>query len=241
MYKGKKIAVVIPTYNDHVLIRETLEGIPDFIDQVYVVDDGSTDETRKVVNDYTGERIFLMGDGSNRGAGAALILGYNQSLIDNTDIIIKMDSDNQMNPKYLPDLLEPIIEGRAEYTKGDRLSKRGYSKGMSPWRRFGNFLLTWLNRIASGNYSISDPQNGYTAISKKALKAIINQEIYPRYGYLNDILVKLSVYNIPVIDVSMPARYGTEKSKIKYHTYIPKVSWLLLRLFVWRVKRQTSK
>jgi hypothetical protein len=106
---------------------------------------------------------------------------------------------------------------------------------MSYWRRFGNWLLRWLTRIAAGNYRIMDPQNGYTAITRETLGRVHLDGIYPWYGYCNDILVKLSVAGARICEVPMPARYGDEKSKIRYHKYIPKVSLLLLRDFLWRL------
>jgi hypothetical protein len=133
------------------------------------------------------------------------------------DIIVKMDGDNQMDPEQLPNLLEPIVERRANYTKGNRLLSQEYRSGMSKWRFLGNSMLTFLTKIGSGYWQMRDPQNGYTAISKSALGRINLDSIYPYYGYLNDILVKLNVYDgHRVVDVVMPARYGGERSSIKY-------------------------
>jgi hypothetical protein len=81
------------------------------------------------------------------------------------DIAAVMAGDNQMDPTYLPTLLDPIVDGRADYTKGNRLINEAYRKGMPPWRSFGNSLLTFLTKIASGYWQMMDPQNGYTAIS----------------------------------------------------------------------------
>ena len=141
-----------------------------------------------------------------------------------------------MDPTHLIELITPIIEGTADYTKGDRLSQPGNDVGMSSWRRFGNGQLTWLTRMATCNWHINDPQNGYTAISLKALQEINGYHLYPGYGYCNDILVKLSAHGARIVNIPMPARYGHEKSKIKYSRYIPKVCWLLLKNFIWRLQ-----
>jgi len=133
-------------------------------------------------------------------------------------------------------LLDPIVEGKADYTKGNRLMNAGYRKGMSGWRSFGNVILTFLTKMASGYWQLMDPQNGYTAISYRALERVNPDTIYPWYGYCNDLLVKLNVFGFRVKDVVMPARYGHEKSKIRYGRYIIKVSWLLLLDFLWRLK-----
>ena len=112
---------------------------------------------------------------------------------------------------------------------------------MSKWRLFGNCLLTMLTKVASGYWRIRDPQNGYTAITQEALKRIDLDKVYPRYGYCNDLLVKLNVAGCKVADVPIPARYGKERSKIKYGTYITKVSPLLLRSFLWRLRMKYLK
>ena len=141
-----------------------------------------------------------------------------------------------MDPEQLPNLLEPIIDGKADYTKGNRLLSPEYRRGMTKWRFLGNSLLTLLTKIGSGYWQLMDPQNGYTAISKNALERISLDSIYPWYGYCNDLLVKLNVYGFRVMDIVMPAKYGREKSGIQYKEYIPKVSWMLLKDFFWRLK-----
>jgi len=236
VYKGKKIGIVVPAYNEESLISKTIKSVPDFVDKVYVVDDASTDRTAEIARSFSNSRIMCTSHLYNRGAGAAVVSGYKQALADNVDIVVVMAGDNQMDPAHMTKLIEPVIRGTADYAKGDRLSNKHHQLGMSKWRRFGNWLLTWLTRIVVSNWRISDPQNGYTAISQETLKKIDLDGIYPSYGYCNDLLVKLTTYGYRIADVPMPARYGQEKSKIKYSKYIPKVSILLLRDFLWRLK-----
>ena len=236
MYKEHSIGVVIPSHNEENHIKDTIETLPDFIDKIYVVDDGSTDKTAEVVKMLTDERVHLFQHEVNRGPGAAVVTGYEAALKNEMDVIVKMDGDNQMDPEQLPNLLDPIVEGRADYTKGNRLLSPEYRKGMSKWRFFGNSILTFLTKIGSGYWQMMDPQNGYTVISRRALERINVDSIYPYYGYLNDILVRLNIYGYRVMDIVMPARYGTERSSIKYSKYIVKVSLMLLRNFFWRLK-----
>jgi len=236
MYQGHKLAVVIPAYNEESLISETVKRMPDYADKIYVINDGSTDNTRQIIESLVDGRITLINHEFNQGPGYALVSGYKHALEDKMDIVVKMDGDGQMGVQYLPDLLAPIIDNKADYTKGNRPSKLSHRKGMSNWRYFGNWLLTLLTRIASGYWHISDPQNGYTAITRRALGQIMIDNIYGYYGYLNDILVRLKVSGCRVIDVPMQAYYGKEKSKIRYGKYIPKVSFLLLRRYIWRLK-----
>ena len=237
-YRGKRIAVVVPAYNEEALIGETLAGIPDYVARIYAVDDGSTDRTGEIIEDYArlDPRIVPIHHNPNRGVGAAITSGYKGAVEDGMDIVAVMAGDNQMDPAYLPTLLDPIVDGRADYTKGNRLISEDYLQGMSRWRRFGNSLLTFLTKVASGYWQMMDPQNGYTAISTKALKVLPLDEVYQGYGYCNNLLVWLNIYGMRVQDVAIPARYGREKSGIKYSTYIPRVSNLLLGNFFLRLK-----
>jgi glycosyltransferase involved in cell wall biosynthesis len=237
-YRGNKIAVVVPAYNEELLIGDTLAGIPDFVTRVYVVNDCSKDRTREVIDYYASQdpSIVAIHHEKNCGVGAAIVSGYKRALEDGMDVVAVMAGDNQMDPAFLPDLIDPIIDRKCDYTMGNRLVNPVYRKGMSKWRFFGNTILTMLTKIASGYWQMMDPQNGYTAISKRALERINLDNIYPRYGYCNDILVKLNVLSFRVINVPHPSRYGREKSGIKYSTYIVKLSRLLLHDFLWRLK-----
>ena len=238
MYKEHSIGVVVLAYNEENHIKDTIETLPDFVDKIYVVDDGSTDKTAEIVKTLTeqNQRIHLIQHEVNKGPGAALVTGYKAALKEEIDVIVKMDGDNQMDPEQLPNLLGPIIEGKADYTKGNRLLSPEYRSGMTKWRFLGNSMLTFLTKIGSGYWQMMDPQNGYTVTSRSALERINLDSVYPYYGYLNDILVKLNVYGYRVTDIIMPAKYGRERSSIKYSKYIVKVSLMLLRDFFWRLK-----
>lgn len=168
--------------------------------------------------------------------GAAITTGYKKAVEDGIDIAAVMAGDNQMNPESLPLLINPIIDRKADYVKGNRLLSSDLRQGMSNWRAFGNIILTFLTKMASGYWHIIDPQNGYTAISRNALERINLDSLYPRYGYCNDLLIKLNVFSFKIMDVIIPARYGKEKSKIRYRNYIPTISWLLVKGFLWRLK-----
>jgi len=241
MYQGLKLAIVVPAYNEQTLIAETMKGIPPEVDRVYIVDDASRDATRQVIERLVNRQVHLLSNGHNRGVGAAIVAGYKKALEEGMEVVVVIAGDNQMDKKYLPELLTPIIEGKADYAKGNRLSCLAHRQGMSNWRFFGNWVLTMLTKIASGYWRINDPQNGYTAITREALKRMDLDKIYPRYGYCNDILVKLNAANCRVADVPIPARYGNEKSKIRYDKFITSVSPLLLRGFLWRLKVKYHK
>jgi glycosyltransferase involved in cell wall biosynthesis len=239
MYLGKSIGVVVPAYNEELLIAKVIETMPDYVDRIYVIDDCSTDRTFEAAAEYLRDsRLKLTRHLNNEGVGAAIATGYRQALNDEMDITAVMAGDHQMDPLQLLKLLDPLVEGAADYCKGDRLSRSELTKGMSRWRRSGNVMLTRLTRVSSGYWTIQDPQNGYTAITRETLTSLDLNKIYPRYGYCNDLLAKLNVLGAEVRDVQIPARYGEEKSKIRYGSYIRKVSLLLLRNFFWRMTRK---
>ncbi|KKG61852.1 glycosyltransferase family 2 protein [Methanosarcina mazei] len=236
LFKAYRIGVVVPAYNEEILIQETIDGIPEYVDRIYAINDGSSDRTGEIIDRMTDPRIVPIHHKVNKGVGAAIINGYKHALSDEMDLVAVMAGDNQMDPAQLPRLLFPIIEGKADYTKGNRLLSKEMRKGMSTWRAFGNGLLTLITKIGSGYWQITDPQNGYTVISREALEALDLDSVYTYYGYCNDLLIKLNALSFQAVDVSMPARYGRETSTIRYGAYIRKVAPMLFRGFLWRLK-----
>ncbi|MFC3959092.1 glycosyltransferase family 2 protein [Halovivax cerinus] len=193
---------------------------PDSLEEVSVFDD----------------RIVPIQHEENRGVGGAIKTGYLRALSDEIDVTAVMGGDGQMDPDILYKFLDPIVEDRADYAKGNRLLYKDFREGMSTWRFFGNSILTFLTKISSGYWKTMDPQNGYTAISRYALENVGIEDMYEYYGYCNDLLVKLNAKGMRVADVAMPAVYGDEESSIEYSTYIRKVSGMLLGNFLWRLK-----
>lgn len=255
MYRNHTVAVVVPAYNEAGLVGGVIDTMPEFVDLVYVVDDRSTDGTwdeicRHAERANTRTESVVAADGGvstvvspirnpeNRGVGYSITNGYRHALADGADVVAVMNGDGQMDPDVLSDILDPIVDGRADYTKGNRLISNPHALGMSNWRLFGNWSLTLLTRISSGYWSVSDSQNGYTAISRRALETIDLDSLYERYGFLNDVLTKLNVHGLRVADVPHPARYGNERSGISYPSFIVSVSMLLLRNFLWRMRQK---
>jgi len=216
---------------------QTLSSIPTYVDRIYAVDDASTDNTFQIISEQAenDSRIVVIKRRKNGGVGASVVCGYKMALFEKIEIAVVMAGDGQMDPVYLPGLLDPIIEGEAEFTKGNRLFRRDLRCGMTSWRYFGNVVLSYMNMIASGYWRVVDPQNGYIAITWKALNAINLDSIYPRYAFENDMLVKLNVHDIRVVNVPIPARYGEEESKITYGSFIIRTSGYFLRAFFWRL------
>lgn len=253
MYRGHTVGVAIPAYNEEGFVGRTLERVPSFVDRVYVVDDASTDgtwaeitETAERLNEAYdppddrprrfSKRVVPIQHEENRGVGGAIKTGYKRAREEGIDVTTVMGGDDQMEPEMLDRLLDPIVEGRADYTKGNRFLNRTDREDMPAFRFVGNAILSGLTKIASGYWETGDPQSGYTAISLEALKRADIDGMYEFYGYCNDLLVKLNVAGLRVVDVPRPVTYGEEESDINYVTYIPKVSGMLLRNFLWRLR-----
>ncbi|MFH1638066.1 MAG: glycosyltransferase family 2 protein [Candidatus Woesearchaeota archaeon] len=240
MYKKKKIALVIPAYNEEKLIKPTLEHVPKTIDRVYVIDDASMDRMANVVKAIgkKDKRIRLIQHKQNRGVGAAIITGYMQSLKDGYDIAVVIGGDYQMDLKDLPNFLEPLVKGEADYTKGNRfIYASGIPEEMPFKRIIGNSLLSLMVKIASGYYRIFDTQDGYTAITADAIRRVNWSKAYKGYGYPGDFLIVFNTYGLRVKDVPRKAIYleGERQSQIKIFKYIIKVAPLYKFKFFWRL------
>jgi len=241
MYKEKSIVVVVPAYNEGTQIGKVIETMPDFVDKIVVVDDKSLDNTVKIVEEYKkkDDRIVLICHENNQGVGGAIATGYKWARDHDFDVAVVMAGDGQMDPEDLPAILDPVVEGKADYSKGNRLFTGEAYKKIPKIRYFGNAILSLLTKIASGYWHIADSQSGYTAINKKALHTIDWDKMYKRYGQPDDLLVRLNVYNFRVKDVPVKPVYNIgEKSGIKVKNVIFTISWLLIKLFFWRLKEK---
>ena len=237
MYNSKTVGVIVPAYNEEKLIGRVLETMPEFVDKIIVVNDASKDDTLKIVQMFKQKdpRIHIISHESNAGLGRSLIDGYLYARKNGIDIAAVMAGDAQMFPGDLENVIRPIVERRADYVKGNRLLHEDVIERMPRHRFIGNSILTLLTKFATGYWHIIDPQCGYTAINKKALLRIPIERMTSGYGYNADILNMLNLNNFSVGDVEVMPVYGEEQSKIKLSSYIPKVSCLLLRLFIKRL------
>jgi glycosyltransferase involved in cell wall biosynthesis len=236
---GKRVAVVVPAYNEEGLIATTLQGIPELVDRVYVVDDASKDATRERVRSLADGRVELIEHERNGGVGAAIVTGYRRAIADGVDVMCVMAADNQMDPGDLAALVTPVARGEADYAKANRLFT-GQAWELIPRHRYlGNAVLSLLTKIASGYWHVADSQSGYTAISRGTLEQLDLDRVYRRYGFPNDMLVHLNVLGARVRDVPSKPVYGVgERSGMRLWKVIPAISWLLLKAFFWRLKEK---
>ena len=232
------ISIVVPAYNEETQIERTVRTMPDYVDKIIVVDDKSKDRTAEIVEKLESEddRVILIRHEKNGGVGKAIGTGYIWCRENDIDIAVVMAGDGQMDPLDMPALLDPVVDGKADYTKGNRLITGEAWKKIPKIRYLGNSALTFLTKIASGYWHVTDSQTGYTALNKKALHLLPLEDIYPRYGMPNDFLVTCNIYNMRVMDVPINPIYGVgEKSGIRVSRVIFSLSFLMARLFVRRM------
>ena len=239
MLEGKRVAVVVPAHDEQELIATTLAGIPGFVDRVYVVDDGSRDATAERARGVDDPRVEVVAHERNRGVGAAIVTGYKRALADGMDVTAVMAADNQMDPGDLGTLALPVVRGEVDYAKANRLVTGEAWKLIPRARYLGNAVLSLLTKIASGYWHVADSQSGYTAISKQMLDVLDLDRIYKGYGFPNDVLVHLNVWSARVRDFPSRPIYGVgERSGIRYHKVVPRISWLLVKGFFWRLREK---
>jgi glycosyltransferase involved in cell wall biosynthesis len=236
MVEGKRVAVVVPAFDEERLVAETLRGIPDLVDRIFVVDDASRDGTVASAEGLGDARVQVVRHERNAGVGAAIVTGYRRALEEEIDVTCVMAADNQMDPAELRALVEPVARGEVEYAKANRLVSGEAWTVIPKTRYLGNAVLSLLTKIASGYWHVADSQAGYTALSLAALRRLDLDRLYPRYGFPNDVLVHLNVQNARVRDVpSRPIYDVGEQSGIRLRSVVPRISWLLVKGFWWRM------
>lgn len=241
MYRGLNVVVVVPAFNEERLLPRTLAQLPDFVDHTIVVDDASSDHTAQVARAAAhGGPIHVLQHAKNRGVGAAISTGYRHALSLGAQAVVVVGADAQMAPEEMSGLLDPLVEGRADYVKGDRLGHPEVRHRMPPVRYLGNHALSALTRLATG-YAVRDSQCGYTALCAKTLAGVPLDALYPRYGFPNDLLAKLAQQGARVQDHPVTPIYGEEVSGIRLHRVCGPILWLLLRASADRLRRELGR
>ncbi len=228
------IAVVIPSYRVKPFLKDVVLTLPEYVNDVIVVDDKCPDESYKVVEGM--EKVHIVRHEVNQGVGGAMVSGYKKALELEADIVVKVDGDGQMDPNLMLPLLKPLIENRADYTKGNRFRDAEALKSMPSVRLFGNSVLSFLVKTASGYWTIMDPTNGYTAIYRFALQDLPLDSLDKRYFFESDMLINLNIVGAVTKDVSMPAQYGDEESSLSIKKVLMDFPMKLLKGFIKRIK-----
>ena len=211
-----RIAVVIPCFQVKKHILNVIGAIGPEVTKIYVVDDKCPEESGKfVVDNCQDPRVTVSFNAVNLGVGGAVMAGYQAALKDDMHIVIKIDGDEQMDPALIPRFVQPIKDGRADYTKGNRFFNLDNVRSMPALRLFGNAVLSFLNKLSSGYWDLFDPTNGYTAIHTEVLRELPFDKVSQRYFFESDMLFRLNLLKAVVVDVPMDAKYGDEVSNLK--------------------------
>lgn len=235
MREGLRYCVILPAHNEGRHVRGVVESIPGWIDGIFIVDDGSTDDTAQAAEGISDPRVRLLRNEKNLGVGGAMVTGSRAVLAqDGYDVVIKMDADGQMDARELTKLVRPIELGLAEYVKGNRFQYTGRPASMPRTRWFGNVALSFLTKAASGYWHVFDSQCGFLAITTSALRRVKLDRVAKDYFFENDMLIRMNVIGARVVDVDTSALYGEEDSYVRVSRVFWSFPWRLARGFVWR-------
>ena len=220
------LGVVIPCYRVKSHILEVIAGIGKEVARIYVIDDACPEKTGEFVKSQVKDkRVHVIFHATNKGVGGAVITGYKQALEDGVEVVVKIDGDGQMDSQLISTIARPVLEGNADYSKGNRFDSLENLIGMPKIRIFGNAVLSLWSKVSSGYWTVTDPTNGFTAIHKKALEAINLDKVRKSYFFESDMLFRLSIANCVVADVPMAAVYGDEKSNLKISKVLFEFPW----------------
>lgn len=211
-----KLAVVIPSYKVTAHILDVIKAIGVECDRIFVVDDACPDHSGRYVQDNNQDsRVIVIFHEQNQGVGGAVMSGYKAAIADGAEVIVKIDGDGQMDPSLLPLFVNPLLNGEADYAKGNRFFDLESLQAMPKVRLFGNSILSLMTKVSSGYWNLFDPTNGYTAIHASVAKHLPFTKISQRYFFETDMLFRLNTLRAVVIDVPMDSKYEDEESNLK--------------------------
>ena len=215
-FREFNLAVVIPAYQVPDTIEVVLSELPNYLRHIIVVDDASPDNTSELVSALASrdKRIVLVRHVQNQGVGGAMLTGFKKALELGAQVVVKIDGDHQMDQKYIPALVTPLLEGKADYAKGNRFRDFESLQHMPLVRRIGNLGLSFLTKAATGYWNCFDPTNGFFAIRAEILKELPLERIDRRYFFETSMLANLYLLGAYILDVPMPARYRGERSSL---------------------------
>ena len=236
MWSQSRVAVVVPAYREARIIGRMLRRLPSYVDAVFVVDDASPDDTSAVALAVGDPRVQALRHAVNQGVGAAIVTGYRAALSAQCDVVAVMAGDDQMHPDDLAHVIAPVAAGVADYVKGNRFVHPD-ARRMPLLRRLGGEVLSFSTRRATG-LAVSDTQCGFTAISATTLRRLPLTELWPRYGYPNDLLGLLSSHAARVREVPVRPVYADEASGLRAF-HVASILGVIARRYV-REKRRAN-
>ncbi len=233
--RRESIAVVIPAYKVAPYIKSVISEIPEMVERIIVVDDASPDETEKIVKGINDPRVQYIRHDTNQGVGAAVITGFKYAIELGSTILVKLDGDGQMDPKLLPAVIEPVLNGEADIAKGNRFADLIAIKKMPYLRRMGNLTLSFLAKLSTGSWRTFDPTNGYFAVDASVFNSLKYEYLYRRYFFEISLLFAINMQRAVIVNVPMPACYGDEPSSLSIGRTLFEFPWLLMKMFFRRI------
>jgi glycosyltransferase involved in cell wall biosynthesis len=233
MYKHKVVSISVPAHNEEALIQKVITTMPEFVDHIVIVDDRSDDATADKARAIGDPRVDVIRHEVNKGVGGSIMTAHRKGLELGADLFVVMAGDAQMDPDYLPSLLDPLVDDDFGFSKANRFFSMDSFRGMPGHRVFGNVILSFMTKLASGYWNLFDPQNGYTALTRGALERLDLDRIAETYEFENDLLINLNILDVRAVDVPIPAMYGEEVSGMRLGRVIPRITRLLFRGF-WK-------
>jgi len=230
-----ELAVVIPMYNPGSWVVKVLEHMPGEVGLVVVVDDGSTDGSPELVQAYKDPRVVLVSMGKNCGVGAATWRGFGEAFARGAKVAVKVDADFQMDPALAPRIAAPVLEGRADFAKGNRFFHSQELWQMPFIRRLGNMGLSFLVKAATGYWNVFDPTNGFIALHRAVFPLLRPSAIAGDFFFEISLLAELGLHRCVVQDVPIPASYPHEHSHLSVRQSFFSFPWRLARLFFRRL------
>ena len=217
-----RIAVAIPCYKVTRHVLEVIQAIGSEAEAIYAVDDACPDGSGRFIEEHNRDpRVRVLYNPENRGVGGAIVTAYQAAMADGMDIVVKIDGDGQMDPALLPSFVRPLLQGRADYTKGNRFFRPESVQGMPPVRLFGNAMLSFLTKLSCGYWNVMDPTNGYTAVRTSVLAELPLDKLEQRYFFETDMLFRLNTVRAVVKDIPMDSVYANEESNLKVGRVLP--------------------
>jgi glycosyltransferase involved in cell wall biosynthesis len=235
-FTGRKVAVIIPCYKVKQQILEVISDIGSEVWRIYAVDDECPESSGKHIQNYCSDgRVRVIFLAKNQGVGGAVMAGYRAAIQDDAEILVKVDGDGQMDPRFIPVFISPILRGEADYTKGNRFFDLENIKTMPRTRLFGNAVLSFMSKFSTGYWNVFDPTNGYTAMHASIAKHLPLNKISKRYFFETDILFRLNTLQAVVMDVPMHAKYANEESNLQIRCIIGEFLMKHFRNFCKRI------
>ena len=208
-----KTVAIVPCYKSSNIAPRVVKDLMQYVDFIICVDDNCPEKTGLLIkNNIISDKLKVLFHTKNMGVGGATKTGINYAQKIQAEIIVKIDSDGQMDPKNIPQLIEPIKNKTSDFTKGNRFRNIDVLVSMPKIRLIGNILLSFITKLSTGYWELFDPTNGFIAMNTKILNRIQYTKTDNRYFFETDLLFRCGLYDVLVSEIEIPTVYKNENS-----------------------------